>query len=106
MGVQQQVPEQEGTEDGVNSSSQVINVLGLQWNTATEQLSLMPKIIGTADRPLITKREVLKDASKLFDPFGIASPVSVRAKLFMQKLWQLHVEWDEPLDAAIREDFL
>ena len=60
---------------------------------------------NTVDRPFTTKREVLKEASKLFDPLGITSPVSVRAKLFMQKLWQFHVEWDEPLDAGIKEEW-
>jgi len=50
------------------------------------------------------KREVLKDSSKLFNPLGITSPVSVHAKLFMQKLWHLHVDWDEPLDAVVKEE--
>jgi len=53
---------------------------------------------------MTTKQEILKNASKLFDPLGITSPVSVRAKLFMQKLWHLHVNWDEPLDAIGRMD--
>lgn len=57
------------------------------------------------DGPWTTKCVVLKEASKLFDPLGIASPVSVRAKVLMQKLWQLHVEWDEPLDATVKEEW-
>ena len=65
----------------------------------------MPRTIGTAGKPLTTKCEVLKDASKVFDPFGIVRPVSVCAKLFMQKLWQFQVEWDEPLDAALRDEW-
>ena len=31
--------------------------------------------------------------------------MSVHAKLFMQKLWQLQVEWYEPLDATIRDEW-
>jgi len=54
---------------------------------------------------LTTKREVFKDASKLFDPLGITSPVSISAKPFMQKLWQLNVHRDEPLDATVREEW-
>ena len=57
------------------------------------------------NRQLITKREVLKDISKLFDPLGIASPVSVRAKCFMQMLWQRRVDWDEPLDTSLQEEW-
>ena len=54
-----------------------MRVLGLQWNIATDQLSLTPKMIGTKNRSLTTKREVLKNAPRLLDPFGIASPVSI-----------------------------
>ena len=92
-------------EDGVGSNPQLTNILGLQWNTRTDHLSLTSKMTNTVNRLFTTKREVLKEASKLFDPLGITSPVSVCAKLFMQKLWQLHVEWDEPLDAGIKEEW-
>ena len=54
---------------------------------------------------MITKREVLKDTCKLFDPLGITSPVTVRAKVFMQTLWQLRIGWDEPLDTALQEEW-
>ena len=33
------------------------------------------------------------------------SPVSVRAKLLMQQLWQQHVTWDEPLDQELLTDW-
>jgi len=47
----------------------------------------------------------VKDASKLFNPFGIASPVSAYAKLLMQKLWQLHINRDEPLNDTTTEEW-
>ena len=93
-------------EDGVASSSQWTRILALQWNTAMDQLSLMPRSLGgTAGKLLTTKCDVLMDASKVFNPFVIASPVSARAKLFMQKHWKLHVEWDESVDAALRDEW-
>ncbi|XP_065883974.1 uncharacterized protein [Dysidea avara] len=92
-------------QDGTLDSSNLTNVLGLQWDTTADKLSLSLKGLGHPTT-LTTKREVLKDASKLFDPLGITSPVSVRAKIFMQKLWQLRVEWDEPLDATIRDEWI
>ena len=92
-------------EDRVGSKLQLTNILGLQWNTRTDHLSLTFKSANTENKLFITKREVLKEASKLFDPLGITSPVSVRSKLFMQKLWQLHIAWDEPLDAVIKDEW-
>ena len=31
--------------------------------------------------PLLTKRELLQESSKLFDPIGIAMPVTIQAKI-------------------------
>ena len=91
--------------DGTSNETNPINVLGIRWATTTDRLSLSLNSLHHSTSALTTKREVLKDASKLFDPLGTTSPVSVRAKLFMQKLWQLNVDWDEPLDATVREEW-
>ena len=85
-------------QDGTADEKRLTNVLGIQWNSITDQLSLTLKGLRPTTSPVTTKREVLQDSSKLFDPLGIVSPVSVRAKLFIQRLWQLRIMWDEPLD--------
>jgi len=46
---------------------------------------------------LVTKQEVLKESSKTFDPLRLLLPVPIKAKIFMQTLWQHYVEWDELL---------
>ena len=40
----------------------------------------------------------MQDLSKIFDPLGFVAPVVIQAKIMMQKLWQLKITWDEPLD--------
>ena len=42
---------------------------------------------------------VLRESSKVFEPLGLLSSVTIKAKeeRFMQKLWHCIVEWDEPL---------
>ena len=54
----------------------------------------------------VTKRELLGDILKLFDPLGWLSPVTLRLKIFMQVTWQQGLTWDEPLPADVRENFL
>lgn len=44
-----------------------------------------------------TKRSVFSLISKLFDPLGLLAPVTIRAKILMQKLWELKLQWDDPL---------
>ena len=83
-------------EEGTANSRTTINVLGLQWNTLTDTLSLTPKHISPTPN-LPTNREVLSNSSKIYDPQGLLSPVTIRAKLLMQEIWQHNIEWDDSL---------
>lgn len=35
--------------------------------------------------------------SKLFDPIGLVAPIVIRAKIFIQELWRLQLNWDETI---------
>ena len=84
-------------KDDVCDSGNPVNVLGLQWNTQTDVLSLTTKSPLPTATSLVTKRDVLRESSKVYDPLGLLSPVTIKAKIFIQTLWQHNVEWDEPL---------
>ena len=43
----------------------------------------------------ITKRFLLSDVSKLFDPIGLIAPVLVVAKVSIQSCWKLDIEWND-----------
>jgi len=77
------------------------NVLGVHWHTYTDKLSLIPKTTTLVAINLTTKREILQDSSKVFDPQGLAVPVTICAKLLMQTLWQKQLELDEPLEPEL-----
>ena len=47
--------------------------------------------------PRTTKRSVLSQAAQIFDPLGWLAPVTVWTKIFIQTLWSLTTDWDEPL---------
>ena len=73
-------------QDNVIDDSHSVNVLGLRWNHTTDELSLATKPNSLPHDHLVTKRELLQDISKIFDPLGLAAPVIIRAKILMQKL--------------------
>lgn len=54
----------------------------------------------------ITKREILLTISKLFDPLGLLSPIMVKAKIIIQKLWSVKLDWDEPLPPIISNQWI
>ena len=85
-------------DDGVYAEP-MVKVLGLNWNTKTDTLSLsLTKLIKeTNSTDKISKRSALSLSSKLYDPLGFVEPVTVKAKIMMQELWKHNLTWDKEL---------
>ncbi|XP_076660353.1 uncharacterized protein LOC143363689 [Halictus rubicundus] len=83
---------------------QEAGALGLKWSTANDTLSLAaPKLrTATSGQPW-TKRSVLSETARLFDPLGWLSPISIAAKILLQDLWLSGLSWDEPLSELFSE---
>ena len=73
-------------DDGVYAEP-MIKVLGLNWNTKSDTLSLsLAKLIkGTNSTEKVSKRSVLSLSSKLYDRLGFVEPVTVKAKIMIQE---------------------
>ena len=71
--------------------------VGLQWDITNDTTSLTLKSPIPTHQTLLTKREEFCESSKIFDPIGVLSPVTVRTEILIQKLWQQDIHWDEPL---------
>ncbi|XP_077996706.1 uncharacterized protein LOC144450013 [Glandiceps talaboti] len=87
--------------DGKLEENTNVSVLGLRWDTDSDKLSYANKMPLQVPDTLITKREVAKITASLFDPLGYLSPITVKAKRFIQELWKQKVAWDEPLDEEL-----
>ena len=68
-------------EEGTGDPNTIVGILGLQWNTATDTLSLTPKQLST-NTALLTKRDVLQTSLLIYDHLGWAMPVTIKAKKF------------------------
>jgi hypothetical protein len=78
----------------------VIKALGLLWNSATNKLIFCVQI--NQDHAL-TKRSVLRAIASIYDPLGLLSPVIIQCTIFMQQLWEIRVNWDDPLTTELKE---
>lgn len=74
--------------------------LGLGWNPQTDQF-YFSQLQLESKSGLYTKRSLLSDISKLFDPLGWLSPLSTTMKLLFRDVYVSKVEWDEPLPGPI-----
>ena len=85
--------------DGILDSNTSVNLLGLKWNTCTDTISITQKQIESQGKTSITKRSILQGASKLYDPLGWLSPITIRARILLQDVWKQRINWDDPLDS-------
>ena len=68
-------------------------ILRMQWNQCQDTFQFLCKLdTGTH---VVSKRVILSEVAKLFDPLGLLGPVIVIAKIILQDLWQLAIQWDE-----------
>lgn len=77
------------------SDSSTTKTLGLRWNAGRDHFYFRLK--NKPDRNLITKRSVLSEIAKLFDPAGWLAPKIIVAKIIMQQIWKDETNWDEDL---------
>ena len=91
----------QATADNVADPSTNVNLLGLRWNPSTDIIYYASKDMPSTSNALVTKREVLQDLSKIYDPLGYIAPVLIKAKIFMQELWKQQLDWDKPLDELL-----
>jgi hypothetical protein len=81
-----------------------IKVLGLQWDTETDKLlfNFVDKLEPALNA---TKRSILSESAKIFDPLGLIAPITMKAKLIFQRLWLQNQAWDDPIPNNINNEW-
>jgi len=78
---------------------EAINSLGLQWQPIKDHFQFTSKI---QTRNKFTKRTLLSDLNRIFDPLGFISPALLKGKIFLQQIWAMQMDWDRPLSSDIQ----
>ncbi|XP_066585519.1 uncharacterized protein [Prorops nasuta] len=73
-----------------------VKTLGLLWHPKLDSFKFNIQVLCPSNK-VQTKRTVLSSLARLFDPLGWLAPVIVRAKIFLQDLWIMKIDWDTPL---------
>ncbi len=68
--------------------------LGLRWSCQSDTLGykLRPQENATP-----TMRSIYRVLASQYDPLGFIVPYTTRAKILVQRLWDKHRQWDDPL---------
>lgn len=82
------------------SGNKTIKTLGMYWQPSNDTFQFKVNLFIPPN--IITKRVILSDISRIFDPIGLISPIVITAKLFMQEIWLIKgLGWDHPVPEAI-----
>lgn len=76
-----------------------IKSLGIHWDPCTDDFTFQSSLDSSTTSN--TKRTILSEISKLFDPLGWLCPIIIQAKILMQQMWILNAGWDDELPATI-----
>ena len=83
------------------NASEPLTALGICWDTLNDCFVFcVPPYMLTVSDPE-TKRSLLSIASRIFDPMGLITPFTIRAKMLFQELWQRGLQWEDHLDEDI-----
>jgi len=87
-------------EDGVTT-------LRLLWNPENDQLQVKSNLtwMQTTNFTESTKRKVLAITASIFDLLELLSPAVIAYKIFLQKLWQDKLQWDEILPTHLQQEW-
>lgn len=82
--------------------SDCVGALGVLWAPSEDALRLRAvPTLSSEKEP--TKRSVLSDVARLFDPAGWAGPVFITAKIFLQDFWLAGIQWDDALPETLNK---
>ena len=86
------------------SEGETVSTLGLRWIPVDDDFCFNISLPSPASS--LSKRSMLSEISRLFDPIGWLAPVIIQAKLLLQNLWLQGLGWDDPIPTEIRKAWL
>ncbi|XP_038120879.1 uncharacterized protein LOC119770308 [Culex quinquefasciatus] len=86
-----------------SEQGEAVKALGIQWFPTEDVYGFKVNLPDISF--IFTKRQMISDSSKQFDPFGWLAPVLVKIKILYQQLWLFDVNWDDSLPPAVKAEW-
>ena len=91
-------------EEAVPLDDCATNILKMKWLPHSDKFTF--KMNLPLKQEIVTKRIILSEISKLYNPIEIISPVIITSKYLLQELWLHKLTWDELLPNSIVKKWL
>ena len=73
-------------------------VLGYLFDTTSDSMRLSDFNLTSVN----TKRQLLSQISKVFDPLSLFLPITIRGRLLMRKTWEQGMGWEDEIDSELK----
>lgn len=80
-----------------------VKALGIKWNIGKDKFQY--GVVLPPSPAIVTKRSVLSDIQRLFDPLGWIAASIVMTKIFIQKLWLEKLNWDDKISSPLLDEW-
>ncbi|GFS91796.1 integrase catalytic domain-containing protein [Trichonephila clavipes] len=80
-----------------------VKTLGMLWDPKVDCITYKVKI---SDKVNFSKRDVLSEIARLYDLLGLIGPIVTKAKIFIQELWKIKLDWSEQLPPDAMEEWM
>lgn len=103
--IRQQICDKDDTTSSLTIAEhpEATKLLGLEWSPKTDKFYFSTNFESRATH---TKRTMLSESSKIFDPLGWLAPTIVRVKMLFQSTWLQAIGWDEELPPPTRSQWM
>ena len=99
-GVLDEIPPQdrddqsEQKELDLEERPKVKKALGVKWNMVEDTFGFC---VNLREMKTVTRRQILSIIGAVYDPLGIAGPITLSGKLILQELIAMKIGWDETI---------
>ena len=84
-------------------SKSKMKTLGYIWDFEADKLTLAQVNFEVEN---VCKRSMFSNFCSVYDPMGLVTPVSIRAKVVAQSCWSLGIQWDPPVPEDIKSKWV
>ena len=78
--------------------------LGFEWHSMLDHIRL--SVTNQNPPTALTKRALVSNIAKTYDVLGWFSPVIIKIKILLQKVWEAKIGWDDTVPPPIAEDWI
>lgn len=97
--------EQQANRNNIGQTNPLTKLLGLTWNRVEDALHLLSIHLSEFCKATVTKRDILRGVSHVYDPLGWVTPLTIPARILIQEIWKTKFQWDDVLPDHIADSW-